>query len=64
MEEVIYYNLADDILRGDVEEKTKKDNCCKPNHRTICVDSRKKVWEAFENPEESSVGIVCKIFLY
>ena len=62
MEEVIYYNLADDILSGEIDEEKPKEQCCKPNERTICVKSRELVWESFEKPEKSKIGIVFKKF--
>lgn len=56
VEEVIYYNLADDVLRGDIGDEKPKEQCCRPNERTVCIKSRELVWNSFERPEKSIIA--------
>ena len=59
VDEVMFYELTDLLLQKTPEEiaKENKPPLCRPRHRTCCEQSRELIWDTFEKPETSFLGM-------
>ena len=55
----MFYELTDLLLQKTPEEiaKENKPPLCRPRHRTCCEQSRELIWDTFEKPETSFLGM-------
>ena len=55
----MFYELTDLLLQKTPEEiaKENKPPLCRPRHRTCCEQSRELIWDTFEKPETSFLGL-------
>ena len=62
----MFFGLTDLILdRFNLNEEVGQEYetpLCAPRDRTVCVDSRIKIWNIFEEPETSTLAKIVNLF--